>query len=364
MVTHVIVIGGSAGSVRPLADIVTRLHPDLPAAVLVVVHIPAHHRGMLAEVLARGTRLRVAVAVDGEPLVPGAVLVAPPDHHLLVRGDAASAPIAVLDRGRRENRHRPAIDPLFRSAAACFGPSVTGVVLSGVLDDGAAGASAIRDVGGYLIAQDPAEAIYESMPASVIAQESADAVASSAEIPRILSWRAQGGQGRGSVHPRRTRGPIALRATEIQACAPATAPREVETVDLASERAEPVETELRSDDARGTRAEAPTERAEASRTCTRCGGTRAELGGEALVRYRGRVGPTVGGDAFAVAQLDAVEEAMWTAYRALAESAALAGRLAARARTNGRAAVARHFDDRRDAALQRADLIRRALDRG
>src|SRR5690349_10758358 len=124
-----IVVGASAGGIRALKNLLETVPPDLPAAILTVVHIPAHSKSDLPQVLGRVGPLPAKAAEDGEPLVPGAVYVAPPDRHLLVQRNRLR-----LTRGPRENRVRPSVDALFRSAAVELGPRVIGVVLSGALD--------------------------------------------------------------------------------------------------------------------------------------------------------------------------------------------------------------------------------------
>jgi len=154
-----IVVGASAGGVQALCAFAAGLPADLPAAVLVVLHLPAGATSFLAPILTRSGPLPAVVAGGGEPLRRGQIQVAPPDHHLLVM-DAQVA----LSRGPTENGHRPSINALFRSAAVAAGPAVIGVQLSGVLDDGVAGLVAIAARGGLVMVQDPADALYSGMP--------------------------------------------------------------------------------------------------------------------------------------------------------------------------------------------------------
>lgn len=157
----VVAIGASAGGFHVLLELAARLPADFPAAVLVVQHIGSH-RSELPELLtARGPNPAVH-PYSGQPLRPGRIYVAPPDHHMLLHGDTIR-----LSRGPREHHARPAIDPLFRSVAIARGPRAIGVVLSGRLDDGTAGAQAIKQCGGAIVVQDPDDAEQASMPASV-----------------------------------------------------------------------------------------------------------------------------------------------------------------------------------------------------
>jgi two-component system chemotaxis response regulator CheB len=161
---RLVVVGASAGGLEALNQFVAGLPVDLPAAVLVVVHLSPASGGALPKVLARAGVLTAASARNGDRLEPGAILVAPPDRHLLVHESRVR-----LSRGPRVNRQRPAIDVLFRSAASTYGPGVVAVVLSGALDDGAAGAAAIAAQDGAVLVQDPEEARVTGMPRAVLA---------------------------------------------------------------------------------------------------------------------------------------------------------------------------------------------------
>ena len=161
--SDIIVIGASAGGVDALPRLIGSLPADLPAALFVVLHIPAQGRDLLPEIIRRAASLSVAHAVDGERVRQGHVYVAPPDHHMQLDGRRVR-----LSRGPRENFHRPAIDALFRTAAECYGPRVVGVVLTGNLDDGTAGLHAVKSRGGIAIVQDPKDASVPAMPQSAL----------------------------------------------------------------------------------------------------------------------------------------------------------------------------------------------------
>ena len=157
----IIVIGASAGGLQALSALLGKLPKDLQASVFVVWHISPNHRSILPAVLNRAGKLPATHAVDGEPIRPGRIYVAPPAYHLVLEVDRVR-----LTKGPKENRSRPAVDTLFRSAAYAFGPRVIGVVLTGALDDGTAGLWSIKDRGGIAIVQDPQEAENPSMPES------------------------------------------------------------------------------------------------------------------------------------------------------------------------------------------------------
>jgi two-component system chemotaxis response regulator CheB len=159
---RIVVIGASLGGVPALMEIAAALPKDFAAAVLMVLHV-GEQPSILPTLLARNSVLSVSHASDGDSLRPGHIYIAPPDHHLLVEDDRI-----VLTRGPKEHHTRPAIDPLFRSAALAHGADVIGVVLTGRLDDGTGGLQAIKEAGGIAVVQDPNDAFASSMPASAL----------------------------------------------------------------------------------------------------------------------------------------------------------------------------------------------------
>jgi two-component system chemotaxis response regulator CheB len=175
--TSLVVIGASAGGVESLRRLVGRLPGDLPAAVAVVLHLSPTSKSMLAAILTRSGPLVAHQAVDGEVVEDGQIVVAPPDHHLLVEDH-----VFRVARGPTEKSARPAVDPLFRTAARCFGCRVIGVVLSGSLDDGTAGLFEIKRRGGWTMVQDPREALHPDMPQSAIEHVVIDVIADSAAL--------------------------------------------------------------------------------------------------------------------------------------------------------------------------------------
>ena len=166
----IIVIGASAGGVSAILDLAATLPRDFPAPILFVLHIGAHRSELYKLVSARGPNVAVT-ACDGDMPRPGTIYIAPSDRHMLLEGGFIR-----LSRGPKEHHARPAIDPLFRSAALNFGPRAIGVVLTGMLDDGSAGLRAIKDCGGTAVVQDPADAHAPSMPRCALACVDADHV--------------------------------------------------------------------------------------------------------------------------------------------------------------------------------------------
>src|SRR5207248_3021201 len=153
-----IVLGASAGGVEALSNLVAQLPENLPATIFVVQHVMPAGRGRLAQILDRASPLPATTAQDREHFKLGHIYVAPPDHHLLVKQGCLR-----VTRGLRENRVRPAIDPLFRSAAVAYGARVVGVVLTGLQSDGTSGLLAIKRCGGITMVQDPTDALYPDM---------------------------------------------------------------------------------------------------------------------------------------------------------------------------------------------------------
>jgi two-component system chemotaxis response regulator CheB len=178
---RIVVIGASAGGLDPLREIIGALPATFPAPVCVVLHTSPTSPGFLNEILARSGTMETAWAEDGTRLQPGRVYLAPRDHHLLVEPG-----VLRLGRGPKEHRFRPAIDPLFRSAAQVYGPGTVGVVLSGHLDDGISGLHVIRRLGGTVIVQDPDDAVFPSMPAGALRSVAADYVVRAGEIAPLL----------------------------------------------------------------------------------------------------------------------------------------------------------------------------------
>jgi two-component system chemotaxis response regulator CheB len=179
--THLVAVGASAGGVESLRRLVAKLPDDLPAAVAIVLHVSPASPSLRSQILTRSGPMRASQAKDGEIIREAHIYVAPPDHHLLVDGDRFR-----LDRGPTINGVRPAVDALFRSAAASFGPCAIGVVLSGSLDDGTAGLRAIKEQGGYALVQDPADAPHRDMPTSAIEHVEVDGIATASDLPDNL----------------------------------------------------------------------------------------------------------------------------------------------------------------------------------
>lgn len=183
----VLVIGSSTGGPDALSAVIAELPGDLPVPVAIVQHMPPVFTGLFAKRLDSRSALSIREAEDGDPLTPGTVLIAPGDYHLRLESTTAGV-VGRLDHGPQENYCRPAVDVLFRSAAAVYGPRVLGVVLTGMGSDGARGSGSIVDAGGSVIAQDQATSVVWGMPGAVAAAGLASEVLPLAEVgPAIVS---------------------------------------------------------------------------------------------------------------------------------------------------------------------------------
>jgi two-component system, chemotaxis family, protein-glutamate methylesterase/glutaminase len=178
---RIVVIGASAGALDALRVLVPALPAGFPAPICVVVHTSPQSPGILGSILARAGALHAANAIDGERLRAGRIYVAPPDFHLTVEPGRVR-----VTRGPRENGFRPAIDPLFRSAAQVFGPGAIGVILTGNLDDGVAGLWAIKQLGGAAVIQEPADALFPALPDHAVRHVATDHVLPLANIAHKL----------------------------------------------------------------------------------------------------------------------------------------------------------------------------------
>lgn len=320
---HVILIGGSAGGVEALTRLVADLTSDMPAAICVTIHFPAGGMSALPRILQRAGSIPAVHATDKQPLEEGRIYIAPPDHHLLIFRNELR-----LYRGPRENGNRPAIDPMFRSAALSYGPRSIGVVLSGNLDDGTSGLLAIKRRGGIAIAQDPEEAMFSSIPQSAIDHVDVDYVVKLDRLGALLNELAQAPVPREEY-------PVSDNAR-----------KEMEYAELDLARIEDV-------------GEHPGDLAPFG--CPDCGGTLWELREGNLVRFRCRVGHAWTSEALLARQAETLDAALWTALRALEESASLSNELAERARSRGNDRLAERMADHAELAERRAGTIRDVL---
>jgi two-component system chemotaxis response regulator CheB len=284
----IIVIGASAGGVQALSRLVELLPDDFPAAVFIVLHTSPDGPGLLPSVLSKAGRLRALSPDDKSKIEPGRIYVAPPDHHLLVERER----IRVV-RGPKENRHRPAIDPLFRSAAFAFGPRVVGIVLTGLLDDGTAGLWAVKNCNGIAVVQDPSEAIFPDMPLNALRSVEVDYTLPVADIAALAIKLAREPAPKGEH-----RVPDKLK---------------LETEFVMMER------DIGDMGALGK---------PSAFTCPSCRGALWELREGNLLRYRCHVGHAYSSQTLLAEQSEALETALYSALRATEEKAAALRRIA------------------------------------
>jgi two-component system chemotaxis response regulator CheB len=319
----IIAVGASAGGVEALKALVEGLPANLPAAVFVVLHIPVHSPSQLPNILSRAGALTTVHARDGAPIRRGQIYVAPPDQHLLVERGR----IRVV-RGPRENRHRPAVDPLFRTAALAYGPRVVGVILTGALDDGTSGLLAIKQRGGVAVVQDPDEALYAGMPRSALEHVAVDYCMPLAEIaPLLVRLTGEPSQEEGA-YPMPEEMAQEARLAEM---------------DMAA---------LTDDDHPGT---------PSAFSCPECGGVLWELRDGDLLRFRCRVGHAYNPESVLAGQSERFEEALWSALKTLEESVSLSRRLARQAHERGQTRVAARFEQKVSDSEQRAARLREVL---
>ena len=184
---NIVVIGASAGGIDALKLLVAKLPQGLHAAIFITVHVAPYSTGILPEILEHAGALPASTAKDWEKIQSGRIYVAPPDHHLVFEKEG----YVRVTQGPRENRFRPAIDPMFRAAAYCFGPQVIGVILTGWLDDGTAGLQAVRERGGTTIVQHPDDALAPSMPLNAIKHVEVDYILAIKDIGPKLEQLAR-----------------------------------------------------------------------------------------------------------------------------------------------------------------------------
>jgi len=317
----IVVMGASAGGIETLRRLVADLPESYKGSIFVVVHLGAESRSELPAILSRAGPLPAVRAEDGMPIKRGVIHVAPPNNHLLVQPGR----LAVV-HGPRENRHRPAIDPLFRSAAWAYGPRVVGVVLSGSLDDGTAGLWAIKSCGGTTVVQEPSEALYSDMPTNAMMHNRVDHRLLISEIaPLLAKFASEPISGIARVSP------------------PASIGEEIEYMLIN----------------RGIEA---TERLGALSpfTCPSCRGALWEIGEGGHLRYRCHTGHAFSQESLLLDQGTAAEESVYIALRAVEEKAGILRRLAHRL-SEPASDVKNDYEQRANDLEATADVLRGLL---
>ena len=318
----IIVIGASSGGIEALRVLVGDLPKDFAASIFIVVHMGPGSPGILHQILNRAGNVKAIDPSDGQEIQPGRIYVAPPDRHLILEPGKIC-----LSRGPKENRFRPAVDPLFRSAAQVYGPRVIGVILSGGLDDGTAGLWAIKKLGGTTVIQDPDDALFPSMPANALRYVSVDY----------------------SV-PIRDLGTLLMRLTEIDA-------DEKWRYDVP----EHLDIEVRiakQDPALDLDVRQIWEKS--SYTCPECHGVLLQLTEAGRERFRCHTGHAFSTDGLLASLTESIEEALWNAIRNVEESVLLMRHLARHLKDLDPPA-AKEFLNKAEEAQRRSELVRQAV---
>jgi two-component system, chemotaxis family, protein-glutamate methylesterase/glutaminase len=319
---NIIVIGASAGGVEALQELVQGLPQDLDASMFIVLHLSPSAPSRLAEILQRRSALPVSQASDGEVFRRGHIYIARPDYHLVLEKEKIH-----LSRGPRENRHRPAIDALFRSAAYSHGARVIGVVLTGELDDGTAGLWSVKQRGGTAVVQDPADAQSPSMPRSALKYVAAEHVLPLKGIPSLLTRLTR-------ELPNPEQPPIG-KELEIEA----RISMEGRALQLGVMDLGPI----------------------TPYTCPECHGVLVELKDGGVPRFRCHTGHAYSINNLLADVTEFVEQSLWNSIRVIEESAMLLNHLARHVRQSGvDSSAADIFDKKAEETQKRADTIRQA----
>ena len=296
----VLAIGTSAGGFEALRFLAGEFSRDFPASVVVVIHLSSQFRSALDAILTQAGPLPASFAVDGEKLERSHIYIAPAERHLIVESEHLR-----LGSGPRENNARPALDPLFRSAALCCGTRTVGAVLTGTLGDGAAGLSALKQSGGITVVQDPSDAAFAEMPTTALIRSQPDHVVSLAGMPALFEKLARQPAGQ---------------------AVPVASNLEYE-VNIAS-------------GGRGSMSEMDRIGRRSVLACPDCHGVMWEIHEGELVRYRCHVGHAYSAEIMSLALDENLKQAFGSALRALDERVALARKLEVQASTSGRTRIA------------------------
>jgi two-component system chemotaxis response regulator CheB len=318
----ILTIGTSAGGVEALLGLARRLPADLPASVLVTIHLSRGFRSSFDELMSRAGPLPANFALDGEPLNKGHIYLAPPDRHLIIADHRV-----FLGYGPRENNSRPAIDPMMRSAACCCGSRSIGVVLTGTLGDGASGLWAIGRCGGLTVVQDPSGAAFAEMPQAALQQVRPDHVVGLPDMPGLLDQLVRQPEGEPMPVPDNLR-------TEVRIA-----------------RGLDVEVDL---DRFGRRS---------TLSCPDCHGVMWEIDEGDLTRFRCHVGHAYTAELMSLALDESLRRALASAQRALEDRLSLARKLHAQAVAGGHRLLAETWADKAGEFEREMQVIREGIRR-
>ena len=318
-----VAIGTSAGGVEALMHLARSLPGNLPASVLVTIHLPSHSRSSLDEVLSRAGQLKASFAAEGEAVKKGRIYLAPPGRHLLVHGERFA-----LGAGPRENNTRPSIDPMLRSAALCCGSRTIGVILTGTLGDGASGLWAVKQAGGITVVQDPGEAQFSEMPRTALKRTEPDHIVKLPDLPKLLESLVRQPAGEPTAIPDRIK-------------------REVEI-------ARKGHSTMQEMDRIGRRSVL---------TCPDCDGVMWEIDEGNLIRYRCHQGHAYTAEVMAIAMDESLRRALGSSLRTLEERIALIRKLHNQADERDSRLVAANWADKARDLEGEANVIRDSLRR-
>lgn len=318
----IVVIGASSGGIEALRSLAGGLHPDFVGSIFVVLHIGPGSPGVLEAILNRAGPLPAVYARDKEQIQVGKIYIAPTDRHMLLEPG-----MICLSRGPKENLFRPAIDPLFRSAAQAYGPRVIGIILTGALDDGTAGLWAIKKSGGTAVVQDPKEALFPSMPENALTYVSVDHCVSVAEMPALLMDL--------TTKPAERKGVIKV-------------PDHLDLEVRIAKQDPAIEHDIREIWEKS------------SYTCPECHGVLLQLEEGGRERFRCHTGHAFSADGLLASLTERVEESLWTTIRNIEESVLLMRHLARHLKDHD-PRNAKEFLRKADEAKKRSELVRKAV---
>jgi two-component system chemotaxis response regulator CheB len=319
----IIVVGASAGGIEALRVLVGGLPKDFKASLFVVVHTAPQSPGILDQILARAGSLPATNAVDKAAIEPGRIYVAPPDYHLLIEPG-----VVRVTKGPKENRFRPAVDPLFRSAAQVYGPRVVGIILTGGLDDGTAGLWAVKQLGGTAIIQDPEDAIAPSMPTSAMRHVKVDYSLPLGEIAPLLVRLTNTPAEKEGVYPMPEEMEIEISiAKEVQAIGAG-----IKNIGVPS-----------------------------SYACPECHGVLLQMKEGDRIRFRCHTGHAYSSDSLLADITERIDESLWSSIRSLEEGVMLMRHLARHMSEHENGDSAEQFIRKAEEAQHRANLVRQAV---
>lgn len=320
---NIVVIGASAGGFEALKKIIKELPHDLDASIFIVWHMSPDVRGILPNVFNKLNTIYAAHAQDGEPILRNRIYIAPPDHHLLIEDEHIS-----VTRGPKENRFRPAVDPLFRSAAYAYGNRVIGVILSGALDDGTAGLWRIKFNGGLAVVQDPADAEVPSMPEHALSEVQVDYCVPVADMAGLLA-RLSSTEITENIHAMKD------EQTKIE-------------IDIAAEKNALQKGSLDIGIL-------------SPYTCPECHGVLSKILDGDLIRFRCHTGHAYSADTLLASLTEKIEESLYGAIRGMDESLLLLNHIGDHYSEANQPKLAAVYFRKAKEVEQRSDLLRKAV---